>query len=202
MRIETFVKRATGQVNAERFIAEHRNFLCGFKSVLPILAMLERGEIFPTPALVNILTVLVTEKDPDVKDIEVVDKETGEITVKSLSQVEKEPAKKEPKTYTLFLFCKDDFGGEECVETFEADLWQDVERLSHRTLFRKTDSIYMDVYGMGVTTRISREDAVREILRCGPMRGGNTATKRTSKMTSSLSWGMKAKTSTSKFSRG
>lgn len=201
MKIETFVKRAMGKVDAGSFIREHRDFLCGFKSVRPILAMLENREMYPTPALQQILQVIITEKDPMEKTEEVVNLKTGVITAKTSAAVEKAAKKKEPKKYQLFLFVKAEFGGETVADTFDAPDYGTAMRDSYRILFQNEHSLYMDITGMGVTTRITRDQAVGEILRESP--GGKMATKRTNKGGGSgLGWKVSAKQFVAKFSRG
>lgn len=199
MKIETFVKKATLQkYDSAVFIAEHREFLCNFKSVLPVLALLEKRQILPTPALTQILQLIITEKDLD-ETFEVVNRETGEIQHKTLAQIDKSP-KKVPHRYALFFFVKDGTS-ENCVAVLNADTFQDATRQSNNKLFRREDSVYMDILGDNITTRITRDDAVKAIL--GGKLGGNVSTKRTTKAGGGgLSWKPTAKQDNPKFSGG
>lgn len=201
MRIETFVKKAMGKVAADTFLAEHRQFLCGFKSIRPVLAMLEQKRILPTPALHQILQLIMTEQDPSEKTEEVVNTTTGEVTTKTLVAVEKAAKKREPKRYQMILFVKGAGGSENpSDETYDAADYGMAMRDAYRILFRNEDSIYMDITGDRVTTRIMRDEAMGHILGTGP--GGKTATKKTAKTSSGLGWRVSAKGYTAKFSRG
>jgi hypothetical protein len=204
MRIDTFRKRAMGKVDAAAFLAEHRNFLCGFKSILPVLALLENRVIFPTPALMQILTLLALEKDPfeekpSQKTVEKVDLETGEVTNVIVLAERKERKKGEPKRYQMFLFEKEG-SSVNCKDTYEEDSYTDCMKVANRKLFQNEASVYMDVIGDGISTRIHRVDAMREMLGHGP--GGKTATKKTAKTSASLGQRCSAKNFVAKFSRG
>lgn len=201
MLIATFLKQATnigGKMSASQFIGKHREYLCQFERVSPILAMLEKGRILPTPALTQILTLLALEKDPHEKTQEVLNPKTGEVKVKSLTQVEKASLKKEKKTprYVIFLYLND---GTLLPEQFPADDYGEAMRISYRKLFRREDSTQAEILGLGVSTFIDRNDAVAEILRKGP----TPATKREHKGGGSgLGWKVSAKSFVAKFSKG
>lgn len=204
MKIDTFRKRAMGKVAADVFLAEHRDFLCGFKSILPVLALLEQKVILPTPALHQILTLISLEKDPTEapsgRTSEVIDVVTGEITnvvAKVTAPVRK---KGEPKRYQLYLFEKTLGGGENCTAQYEEDLYTEVMKVANRKLFQNENSVYIDVIGDGISTRIDRIDAMRELLNHGP--GGKAATKKTAKTSAGLGWKCSAKNFVAKFSRG
>lgn len=207
MKIDTFRKRAMGKVAADVFLAEHRDFLCGFKSILPVLALLEKRAIMPTPALHQILTLIALEKDPfedahkksAKKTVEKVDMETGEVTNVIVLAEKRERKKGEPKKYQMFLFEKDG-NSENCTAVYEEDSYTDVMKVANRKLFQNEASVYIDVIGDGVTTRIHRVDAMRELLGHGP--GGKAATKQTAKVSASLGWNCSAKNFVAKFSRG
>jgi hypothetical protein len=198
MKIDTFIKKAvTGQHSASVFLKEHKDFLCCFPRLVPVLAAVEAGRLFPTPALTQILTLLVLEKDPNAKTEEVVNLKTGEITHKSLGQVEKAERKKVKKKYLLFLFIDE---GASIAEEYAAADYGEAMRISYRKLFAREDACFMDIAGMGVITRITRVQAMKEMLR-GNL-GGNVATKKTAKTSSGLSWVSTVKQYNAKFSRG
>lgn len=203
MRIDTFRKRAMGKVDAASFIAEHRAFLCGFKSILPVLALLENRTIYPTPALHQILLLIALESEPEVlsekRTTEKVDMETGEVTNVIVLAEKKERKRGEPKRYQMYLFEKQGHGIN-CTEEYEEDSYTDVMKVSNRKLVQNEASVYMDVIGLGVTTRIQRVDAMREVLGHGP--GGKAATKKTAKTSASLGQRCSAKNFVAKFSRG
>lgn len=202
MKIDTFVKKAVkGHVNPVVFLKEHRDYLMGFRRIVPILVALEKKTLFPTAALKDILTLIVLEKDPEEKTVEELNEKTGEIKMKSPKQLEKVKEKKVhiPKKYQLFLILKDADGNEFFQdETYEADTYQEATRISHTRLFRREDSIRMDVIGGGVTTGISRDDAMRELL--GKRIGGSMAVKKTA--SSGGGYTCKSKAYSPKFSKG
>jgi hypothetical protein len=202
MKIDTFMKRAVGHVDAATFLAEHRNFLCTFPTVMPVLAMLEEKTIFPTGALQQIVTLMALEKDPltekPQKVTEKINRETGEIT-KVIEKVTEPKKRGLPKRYQMFLFEKDG-ESEVCTAVYDADLYTEVMKIADRKLFQNESSVYIDAMADGVTTRIHRVDAMRRILGHGP--GGKTATKKTAKTSAGLGHRCTAKNFVAKFSRG
>lgn len=128
MKIETFIHRAiniSGKISPSAFIAAHRSFLAGFPSTLKVLMLLDRGKLFPTPALAEILTALPREADPQRKTVERIDKKTGEVRLVSQAAVEKQKDKLGRK-YAIFAFEKAEIGGLTLNdEVQQADTYQD-----------------------------------------------------------------------------
>lgn len=203
MRISTFLQKASrlsGKQTAADFLAEHAEYLSQFDSVLPVLVMLEAGDILPTPALMQVQELILTEKDPEVGE-EVVDRETGEITVlpSPAAVAKKEKAKRAPK-YMCMIFTDE---GKDIAETFYEDDYGAAERAAHRKLFHNASACWCDISGCGaginVTTRVTRVAAMGKILRHGP--GGKVSTRKTSAGTGSLVVPV-AKESRAHFSKG
>lgn len=194
MRIDTFLKKAVhGKHSASVFLKEHRGYLLNFPRVAPILVALEKGDIFPTPALVQILNLLVLERDPATEEVEFVNPKTGEVRVRKVLDVAAK--KKTVKKYQIFIFI--DKGKDISEEIYEAAEYGEAERIAFRKLFHREDSCWADILGMGITTRVFRETAMKAILN-GHL-GGNQASKKVSKGTGSFSHA-RVKNSVSKFS--
>lgn len=200
MRIETFRKRAVGKINAAIFLADHRDFLMAFPSVLPVLAQLEKRMLMPTQALQQIVTLMALEKDPIDDKVEVVHPKTGEVKEKTVASVEKAAKKKVQKKYQLFLFVKEEGGMRIHDKVEEASTYQEAMNIAYLRLFHHGNAMYMDVIGLGVTTRITRDDAMREML--GKRRGGVMATKTTGTKSAALTGRATVKNFVAKFSRG
>ncbi len=203
MKIDTFRKRAMGKIDAGLFLQEHRDFLCGFKSILPVLALVENKTLYPTPALHQILTLISLEKEPEVPGKrateEVIDMVTGEITNVVAKVITPARKKGDPKRYQMYLFEKQGVS-ENCTSQYEEDSYTEVMKTANRKLFQNESSVYIDVIGDGISTRILRVDAMRELLGHGP--GGKAATKKTAKAGGGLGWKCSAKNFVAKFSRG
>lgn len=198
MKIETFLKRAVGKVNAYTFLHKHKDYLCTFPRIVPVLVRMEKNELFPTQALNEVVSLIAMEKDP-LETVEVVNKKTGEVKNKKVSVLEKVGKKREVKKYQLFLFAKSYGGGNEVVAIYDAVDFGAALTISYRKLFQREDSVYLDIIGLGVTTRVSRDDAIREIL--GRGRGHSMVCQKARK-NASISWGGKVKNYVATFSKG
>lgn len=204
MLIETFLKKAvntSGKVSASAFIKEHRNFLCSFPRILPILVAMDQGKMFPTPALEQIVTLMAVEKDP-AKAV----KATKETVQKDGTiKVEKVPSpKKPPMKYLLFLYLKDSNGNEyiDGEKNEGAEEYGDAEHIAHLRLFRREDSTKMEIIGMGISTFVSRDDAIRSLMGRQPGKPGAFCKTEKKGGGSGLGWKPSAKNYVAKFSRG
>lgn len=202
-----WLQRANGKAgkSAEAFIKAHRQWLetgslAQFTS--PLLRKLDEGEVFPTPCLEVLKSVVL-----------------GHLLAKDQAKAETVIAKgsepKDPKQYVATIY---DASGRVCTRTTEDGkvvdliLESDDSGLLDRWVDRRLFEGSPDWFGVLVNTKmvdkntgenfsrtILRDDAIARILR----KPKGPASRQTAKTTSKLSWGMRVKGGgPAHFSRG
>lgn len=188
MKIQTFLEKASKPVSPAKFLVAHKDFLLSFPSTAKVFEALIAGQLFPTPALMKILFLIQKEKDP-------VKVRAVKVPKVAKEKQDKEPTTQRsplpPKKHQVFLYFKDGR-----AERYSAELFQDALRIVKNRLSARQDATHADIVGLGVCTKVSRDDAMRAkygrqpgqgcALRKNPKASGNGKASQTRVM---FSWG-------------
>jgi hypothetical protein len=160
MTDKAFLKVSSGSVSAAAFLAAHRDYLTSgtlASYTAPILAKLDAGQVFPTPALQEVRQA-------------VLDHMMQRISVKAAPKAA-EP--KEPKAYSakvldsegrVVMRLTEEGESKACVQEF--DLYQRAEGWADRRLFEGEPGGYAEItFRDGKTYSIERDDAMARILK-------------------------------------